>query len=455
MAYATFDSRALLAIEPRALSVSYALPASRTNQRVGTCEVVSVDGPLTSREEGVFDSYDALKIRCQQACMGDASTVVLKIDSPGGAVHGCFQTARDLRAMCAAAGKQLVAYIDGQGCSAAYALASAASSITAAETSVVGSIGVITERTDISEALARNGVRVTYTTSGSKKAYGSEAIPESEAERSDSQRSINNLATMFFTLVEQHRQIPAAQVALYQGGTFIGEEAMTARLVDSVGPFDALLIQNTNAVPQVGAPTQEAINVTFSEICSALAEMAKDESESAKLAAAMLAALETSADAPADEPAAEGDVPAETPEEDKKEEDPPVPAAKSSAGTAVALAKQVEALAAENAQLKGQLDTDAKASFFASNGVSDQLRAAIESEPLDRIKAIVAAARLKPETKEGLGTVKSLQGHKAQSKSAEDRALDRAFGLNKDEGPAVAVRGNVQSFRLGGKAQAK
>lgn len=445
MVTAKFDSRNLLALDPRAIGVSFAVPASRGNLRLGTFEVVDIQGPLTSKNEGIFDSYESIEGRVQAACLGDASTVVLRLNSPGGEVHNCFQTARDIRSMCTAAGKQLVSYIDGQGCSAAYAIASAAPTVVAAETSVVGSIGVITERQDVSEMLAREGIKVSYTTSGSKKAYGAPEIPESEAERMDSQRTINNLAAMFFTLVEQHRGIPSTQVAMLEAGTFVGQEAVNAGLVDSVGTFESLFVQSINASPSVESdPKPNEARVTFAEICDALTALAGSEDESAKQASAMLATLEAAEDKPADAPVEE---PVETPEEEQKEE--PAPAA--SDETATALAQQLEAVAAENEALKAQIEASAKAQLFAANPVSDKLRAVLEPKSLAEIEQFIEAMQAKPVIKKGLGTVKTVTGSKtAVSVSAEDKSLDRSFGLNKQEGPAVSTRGLVQTFRLVG-----
>lgn len=435
MATAKFESPALLAIKPEALAIAFTIPASRGNRRVGAFELVDIQGPLTAADQGLFDSYESIKARVQQACLGDASTVVLNISSPGGEVHNCFATARDLRSMCAAAGKGLLAFVDEQGCSAAYAIATAASTIVASETSTVGSIGVIMAREDYSEMLAKDGIRISYIASGSKKAFGSPEIPESDAERMDSQRQINNLAAMFFSLVEAHRGIPATTLALMEAGTFIGQEAVKVGLVDRVASLESILTESISS-PTEGATdelnTQEA-QVTFAEICDALAEMAKSEAENAKQAAAMLAALEEQG--PGDEDEESDDAP-EEPEEDKgaksegEEEDKE---ASASVGTAAALAKQLEKVVAENHTLKVKMEASAKADFFATHQVSEQLREVLESKSLTEIQAIVAATQGKPGIKAGLGTVKTTQGPRPGSplslQGKEREKLDIAMGV--------------------------
>src|SRR5262245_3946808 len=91
----------------------------------GPFAVVDVVGPLVHHFAYGLDSYDAIGARVRQACASSASEVVLRIDSPGGDVYGIFELAREVRSVCAAAGKRLCAYISGAGASAAYALACA------------------------------------------------------------------------------------------------------------------------------------------------------------------------------------------------------------------------------------------------------------------------------------------------------------------------------------------
>lgn len=441
-----FASYRHLAISPEALALTFAVPATVGNSRVGAFEVVDISGPLTSKSEGLWDSYESIKGRIQAACLSDATTVVLRVNSPGGEVHDCFQTARDIRSMCAASGKQLVSYIDGQGCSAAYAIASAAPTVVAAETSVVGSIGVITERQDVSEMLAAQGIKVSYVTSGSKKAYGAPEIPESDAERMDSQRTINNLAAMFFTLVEQHRGIPSTQVAMLEAGTFIGQEAVNARLVDSIGTFESLFVSSPNTSPSDESdPQPNEARVTQAQLMEALKALIESgDAEGISAARALLAAA-TAEGEPEDPPE---DKPEEdAPPDDKPEEEP----AAASVETAAALATKLEAVSAENKTLKARLDADAKSKFFAEHSVSDTLKGVLESKPLAEIEAIVAAMQAKPAIKAGLGTVKTTLGTNKQRSGLDiktENEIRAGFGrplLDDPSEPKFAD--NVQVFR--------
>jgi len=83
-----------------------------------------------------------------------ARAIMLCIDSPGGAVSGCAETVAALRAC----DLPIHAYIDGQGCSAAYNLAACADYIHASQSAIVGSIGVILPWVDQGKAWNEMGM---------------------------------------------------------------------------------------------------------------------------------------------------------------------------------------------------------------------------------------------------------------------------------------------------------
>ena len=145
--------------------------------REGDVAVVSIEGPLSQRAWSCWlfegDGYDAVTSR-MKAAIDDRATrsVVMRIDSPGGEVAGCFEAVRTIRAMAKAAGKPLVAYADEMACSAAYALACACDEVVLPDTGMVGSVGVILTLASRAGELAQRGVSVTLLTSGAAKADG-------------------------------------------------------------------------------------------------------------------------------------------------------------------------------------------------------------------------------------------------------------------------------------------
>ena len=125
-----YDRQGMLALRREAfLDFFVDNNADSRNETVEQCEIVTIRGPLEQHDGWWADSYEAVLDRVTEACESPSPVIVLKIDSPGGQLEGCFDAARTIRSRCAAANKRLIAYVDGCACSGGYALACAASEI--------------------------------------------------------------------------------------------------------------------------------------------------------------------------------------------------------------------------------------------------------------------------------------------------------------------------------------
>lgn len=440
----------LLAIDPRAVVVELAKPpAPPANKMVGTVCIVSVRGPLEQHVGGLVDSYEAVLARAQEACESTARTVVLKINSPGGAALGCFEAARELRAKCAAAGKALVAYVDGMACSAAYALASAAGVVVVPKSGFVGSVGVLDVRADVTARDAALGERITLITSSARKGDGHPHTPMTEDELAETQARVDSLASEFFSLCSDMRGRSSQHYASLGARMFHGAAAVTAGLADRVQSFDQLLAQLASSAGGVGMSK-------YSEARAALQSIAEgDNEEEKKKALAALAAM----DGGEDEPAAEGEPPAEEPEaraeggpgEDEEEEDdaPPAavaaPAARAArpatvpAGAAGQLAATVASLSRDVASLKRGNEASALRGLLASRpDLAPELVKVYETMPLAQVKAIIAATPKAKAPRPAAAAASSVQptlgegqgdGRAARLPAAERRELNLQMGL--------------------------
>lgn len=427
-----YEREGLLAIDPRAfLGMFLEPPAKPVNTVVGDTEIVAVSGPLDRQEGDWCDSYDAILTRVGSAVRGPCSTIVMRVDSPGGVVSGCFETARAIRELVRASGKRLVCYVDGQACSAAYALASAADEIIASETSVVGSIGVIDTRVDATANDAANGYRFAFITSGSRKADGNPHQGISAAELIDKQGIVNSLASVFFGLVSDMRGVDAAPL---EARCFVGADAKAAGLVDEIKPFGDLLAS-------FAAKGQTMSK--YSEARAALEEAAKGDDEEAKKAKKALAAMdgEPDGDEKKNDKSAEGDdgdKGKDPPAEDKKEE----ARAKGSvsASTAGDLASIVSEQGKEIAALKAANESGARDAFLASRADLDpSLRKVLVSKPLAEVKEIVnAIPKPKAVKPAATATVQATRGEGqidgvSPSQSPHAAQMDAAMGITKYE----------------------
>jgi ClpP class serine protease len=446
-----FEARAgrTYAIDPRAFFDFFMEPETRDNERVGNVEVVDIEGPLEQYASGWCDSYEAIAGRITQACESDAAAIVMRIDSPGGACAGCFDTARAVRSACLKAGKPLYAYVVDKACSAGYAFAAAAQSIALGDTATVGSIGVISTREDVSAMLAQRGVRVELITSGARKRDGHPESPITDDEIAATQLVVDSVANVFFALIEETRGLSAAKVAALQAGVFHGESAISARLADSVQSFDSFL------AAIAGGNTTMA--TAYEKARASLQEAAEGDDANAAAAKRALAAMDEGNepdkkddDKSDDADKAEGDDAgkAEGDDDDKKAEgdDEPVDDAPS---------KKKEAEARMSGELSAIAEVHKLRSELAAKDVASERKALIASRkdfdgamikelsksstPIEIVRNLVKTLpkgpAVKPPSPKGGGTAavagvrgETQGGVDASSSEAED--LDRAMGLS-------------------------
>lgn len=246
----------VLAVDPSAINASFAYLEDDEEEptefeRVGDSAVVKIRGPLSQHDSWWTDSYEAIKRRCDAAFDGPDKRVILKISSPGGYVAGCFELCDYLVKRKAEAGKQLIAYVDGQATSAAYALACSADKIYSPETGVVGSVGVVLVVADMSAAYKSAGVKVHVLTSGKRKADGSPYEPLSADARAAMQKHVNDMADVFFRHVADARGMTRDEVAALDAAIMVGSVAKTDGLVDEVMTFDEIIASFDNGSTSV------------------------------------------------------------------------------------------------------------------------------------------------------------------------------------------------------------
>jgi signal peptide peptidase SppA len=172
----------------------------------------------------------------------EVTAIVLSIDSPGGAVDGIQGAADAIYA--ARQQKPIAAYVDGKATSAAYWLGSSASQMfIGSDMDQVGSIGVIMQHIDTSNAEHQRGVKITDLTAGRYKATGSSHAPLSAQDRNDLQDKLDQIYGTFLDTVARNRGVDADTVhnQMADGRVFIGQKAIDAGLVDGKTTFPQLV----------------------------------------------------------------------------------------------------------------------------------------------------------------------------------------------------------------------
>lgn len=429
-----------LALDPRAfgMMIFEAPEPPKAKLLDGGVALVEVQGPLMHHPDPCADSYDAIKARVLDAIEQNATKIVLSIDSPGGLVSGCFDTADEIRSACDARGVELVTYIDGQATSAAYALACVASRVYVPPTGIVGSIGVIDALVDATTLDREMGLGFTLIASGARKTDGNVHAPTTDAAVASAQARVDALADLFFRHVASHRPISVDAIASMQAGLFVGDQAMRYGLADGVMTLDQVLALVRSgadvAAASAQAPQTQETNTmddnekAYRASLQAVIDDEKSDDKAKAKAKAILAAMDgEEPDGDEDEKKAEG-------EGEKKHEEPDGDEAKAMAARALALAERGE-----------------RARIMAMRpDLTEDQRKAVASVPLDQLERVIGAFPRLAAKPAATAVVQATRGEGQDSKeprhTPESLAMAQAMGLAPVGGSGVVRKGSTIYF---------
>jgi len=459
-----YDKQGILALYPQAFFDLFVEVDQPTNETIESCEIVAIRGPLEHHDDWWCDSYEAILDRVTAACESTSSTVVLRIDSPGGELFGCFDAARTIRARVKAAGKKLVAYVDGCACSAGYALACAAEQIYTSETAFTGSIGILITRVDLTARDAQMGARFALVASGKRKIDGHPHSSLNDAELTAMQSQCDSLAELFFELVASLRGVSADAIRSLEAGVFHGAAAVSAGLADRVASFDEMLAQLANGgnmPPEDDKKPDdkkdeekepEASTADVDEARTALERAAADGDERAQRALDVLNGDEGG------ESESEGDEASSSASSSRRAPAARVPSSRVSAEGAAGLAGIVARLERQVGEIASERDGAKRSALLAGRpDLGKELAAHLATMPYKDAKAIVdrmpvpdappkkspaATAVVSPSVR---GSTEGQGGSSGVEASPATEALDRAFGI---AGPKQGVKreGNALVF---------
>lgn len=195
--------------------------------------VVEIEGPIV-------DARDAIEQIRQFRDDEDIKAIVVRVDSPGGAVGPSQEIYREIRKTVAT--KNVVASMGAIAASGGYYVACAADGIVANPGTITGSIGVIMGYTNFRQLLDKIGMVPVVIKSGPYKDIGSPTREMREDERELLQTITNGIREQFVTAIAEGRKLDRDKVAAAADGRiFTGEDAKALGLVDRLGNFaDAL-----------------------------------------------------------------------------------------------------------------------------------------------------------------------------------------------------------------------
>ncbi len=210
-----------------------------------TVAVIDVDGLLLNMDMVGFSSMGENPVNLLRekldaaACDECIKAVVLRINSPGGAVTASDIMWREVQLFKARTNRPVVACLLDVGTGGAYYMASASDQIVAHPTSVVGGIGVILNLYNLQDTMEQFNVVGVPIRAGTNIDLGSPVKPLTEEAKGLLQAMANEYHARFKWVVSEARPtLKQAKAEVFDGRVFTASQAQEHGLIDRVGYLD-------------------------------------------------------------------------------------------------------------------------------------------------------------------------------------------------------------------------
>jgi len=199
-------------------------PALALGDKVGIVEIV---GPITGSRK-IIDQLIAYRED------GGVKAIVLRIDSPGGAVAPSQEVHQEV--IRTRRSKKVVASLGGVAASGGYYIASAADAIVANPGTLTGSIGVVMQFSNLEGLMKLIGLKTYTFKSGEHKDLGSPFREPTPADEEIVMGVIDSVYNQFLEAVAEGRNMDIEAVREIADGRILsGRQAMDHGLVDHMG----------------------------------------------------------------------------------------------------------------------------------------------------------------------------------------------------------------------------
>ena len=192
--------------------------------------LVRVEGPIMDSRQAIEDIKDYTKNSSVKA-------IVLRVDSPGGAVAPSQEIYEEVKK--ATAKKKVVVSMGAVAASGGYYIAAPATKVFANPGTLTGSIGVIMEIPNIEGLMDKIGVKTEVIKSGRHKDLASMFRKMKDEDREILQSVMDDVHEQFIAAVAEGRRMPVEKVrAIADGRVFTGRQAKELGLVDELGNIE-------------------------------------------------------------------------------------------------------------------------------------------------------------------------------------------------------------------------
>jgi serine protease SohB len=171
-----------------------------------------------------------------------APAIGIIINSPGGAAVQSHQIHQRIRQLAEESGKHVIVAVEDVAASGGYLIALAGDEIIVDESSIVGSIGVVSASFGFPKLINKLGIERRVHTAGEKKAMLDPFRPEEPEDVRHLEALQHDVHTAFIALVKSRRRAALSEDPdLFSGAFWSGSKAVALGLADSVGELRAVL----------------------------------------------------------------------------------------------------------------------------------------------------------------------------------------------------------------------
>ncbi len=206
--------------------------------------------------EGVIVTPEIVVRQLKQ--FGDDSSIkaiILHVNTPGGGVAATEEIYREVQRIERDKKKKVIASVETVGASGGYYVSSACNKIFANNGSIVGSIGVIAEWVNYGDLLRWAKLKDVTLKAGALKDAGSPTRDLTPQERAYFQSLLDDMHSQFIRAVSDGRHLKVDEVkAIADGRVWTGQQALTLKLVDQLGDFQAAIDDTAKSVGISGEP---------------------------------------------------------------------------------------------------------------------------------------------------------------------------------------------------------
>ncbi|WP_299723748.1 S49 family peptidase [uncultured Tateyamaria sp.] len=207
-----------------------------------TVAVIRLQGMIAGAGRGALNDASLAPVIEKAFARGKPAAVALEINSPGGSPVQSSLIGARIRRLAEEKEIPVIAFVEDVAASGGYWLAVAADEIYADESSIVGSIGVISAGFGVHELMARQGVERRVYTSGKSKSMLDPFRPEKPEDVERLKTILADVHENFIDHVTARRGDKLdKETELFTGEVWLAKKAQALGLIDGIGHLQPML----------------------------------------------------------------------------------------------------------------------------------------------------------------------------------------------------------------------